>query len=157
MNYIDLQDYPLHWVYQRADMAISEADQATIKPMTTNFANQVWQRDISREAVDLERLEASDWLSDSKRWSGQANWELAFDSDEQQLPTALAEHLNWDPQTVVYVCYDAEHIIETRYGTLLRNWKAFLFAAEQALIIGRRRNEALWFIDDSQVKLGSRS
>ncbi|QIZ75528.1 DUF2947 family protein [Ferrimonas lipolytica] len=156
MNYIELQDYPLHWVYKRADMGITEADLATIKPMTSSFANQVWQRDISAEAIDLDRLEDSDWLSDNSHWPKTENWERAFDSEEQALPETLAGHLNWDPQTVVFVCYDAEHIIETRYGTLQRNWKAFLFAAEQALVLGRRRKEALWFIDESKVKLGQR-
>ncbi|WP_028117951.1 DUF2947 family protein [Ferrimonas senticii] len=157
MNYQALSDYPLSWVYNRADMAISDDDKATIKPLVRQYANQVWQREVSAEAIDLERLEANEWLANKANWHGSVNWETAFDSDELQLPAELADYLNWDPNTIVYVCYDADHIIETRYGAFRRSWKAFLFAAEQALIVGRRRNEVLWFVDESKVKLGNKA
>ncbi len=156
MNYLELNNYPLHWVFNRADMAISDADKAALLPLTAAFARQVWQRDVSTDAVDLERLEATDWLAQAQHWHGQHRWDLAFDSDEPALPAELAEYLHWDPNTVVYVCYDAEHIIETRYATFCRCWKALLFAAEQALVIGKRRKEVLWFVDEQHVKMGHR-
>lgn len=156
MNHIELNDYPLNWVFQRPDMGLDDAAKATIKPATPQYAKQVWQRDVSRDAVDLERLEPSDWLANDDNWQTKENWETAFDSDDNNLPVALAEHLDWDPQTMVFICYDEEHVIETRFRTFANHWKAFLFASDQALVIGRKRKQVLWFIDESQVKLGER-
>ncbi|SHH78934.1 DUF2947 family protein [Ferrimonas marina] len=156
MKYSELAQYPLHWVFQRADMGLSDDDRAAIHPLTPHYARQVWQQQVSTDAVDLERLEEGDWLSQASCWPETALWEEAFESDDPVLPEALQGHLNWDPNTIVFICYDQEHVLETRYSVFRHAWKAFLFAADQALVVGRRRNEALWFVDERQVKLGQK-
>ncbi|GAA4874290.1 DUF2947 family protein [Ferrimonas pelagia] len=157
MKHTDLSQYAFNWVFNRADMAISDQDKAAILPLHPTYAKQIWLQNVSSEAVDLDRLEDKDWLSQAELWPFDQRWDDAFESDDVALPADIAGYLNWDPKTIVYVCYDQGHIIETRYDVFKRSWKAFLFAEEQALVIGRRRNEALWFIDETTVKLGKKA
>ena len=156
MKHTELSQYPFAWVFNRADMGISEADKAAILPLTHHYAKQVWQQNVSSEAVDLDRLDERDWLSQDDLWPYEQQWDEAFESDDVMLPAEMVGYLNWDPKTIVFVCYDQEHIIETRYDVFKRCWKAFLFAEEQALVVGHRRNEALWFVDETRVKLGKK-
>ncbi|GAA5194112.1 DUF2947 family protein [Ferrimonas gelatinilytica] len=152
----ELKDYPYAWVFNRADLAISPEDKAQIRPLTPVYAQQVWHNQVGQQCHDLERVEEEPWLSDDQCWPSQWEWAEAFESDEGPLPQPLHQFLNWDPQTLVFICYDDQHILETRYDVFQRNWKAFLFAADQALVCGRRRHEALWFVDEHKVRLGCR-
>ncbi|MBY5993600.1 DUF2947 family protein [Ferrimonas balearica] len=157
MKYTDIEQYPFLWVFRRADLAIPAEDLAQIRPLAPAYAKQVWQREVSQDAVELERLDDKDWPSQADTWSDIAHWDQAFDSDEPALPAPLAEHLGWVKDTLVYICYDCDHVLETRYSVFQRSWKAFLFAADQALVVGRKRAEALWFVDEQQVRLGRKA
>ncbi|ADN74833.1 conserved hypothetical protein [Ferrimonas balearica DSM 9799] len=156
MNYTDLDAYPFAWVFRRADLAISDEDKAQIRPLARHFAKQVWQREVSDDGAELDRLGNKDWPRRGDVWQDTVRWDDAFDSDEAELPEALSSHLVWNSETIVYICYDPEHILETRYGVFKRCWKAFLFAAEETLVVGRKRKETLWFTDETSVRRGIR-
>ncbi len=156
MNYTDLDAYSFAWVFRRADLAISDEDKAQIRPLAPHFARHVWQREVSQNGNDLDRLSSKEWPRRGDVWLDSVPWDAAFESDDPALPETLTSHLPWTGDTLVYVCYDPEHILETRYSVFKRCWKGFLFAAEQALVVGRKRRETLWFVDETSVKLGVR-
>lgn len=156
MKYNDFDAYSFAWVFRRADMALSDTDRDSIHPLASGYAKQVWQREVSKDAVELDALDDTDWPMQETCWTGEADWEAAFDSEDTELPEELSNHLGWQNETLVFICYDSGHVLETRYATFRKGWKAFLFAGEQAMITGRKRKEALWFVDESRVRLGQK-
>lgn len=52
-----------------------------------------------------------------------AEWE----SDEPELPEALAAHLAWQDDVTVYFCYEKYNVLETKWSVFKRHWKNFLF------------------------------
>jgi hypothetical protein len=79
-----------------------------------------------------------------------------WESDDPELPEEVLEHIQWQDDVTVYFCYEKYNVIETKWDVFKRNWKNFLFFDDGPILIGRRREEALWFQTDGSVKLGKR-
>lgn len=156
MKYSDFNEYPYLWVFKREDMGVAENDLSQIKPLTPRAADELWQNHISHNSNHCTDLRKGDWARNQNSWTELLRWDQAFDSDSPQLPEGTTEFIDWDPNTVIWVCYGSDHVVETNWGVFKRNWKCFLFADEAALIIGKRRQQALFFVDETQLKLGNR-
>ncbi|MCV6589854.1 MAG: DUF2947 domain-containing protein [Marinobacterium sp.] len=157
MNYIALEDYRKAWIFRHRELPVSEQDLAEIKPLTPQRAEQVWNLQISENSLHPSEPADGDWMLDKSVWQEeQGHWESAWDSDSNELPERLAEHLNWEDETLVWFCYDNEHIIETRWAVFRRNWKNFLFMDDGPLLIGRKRKQVVQFFENGHFRVGTR-
>ena len=157
MKYIDLKDYKNGWVFRHQDLPLSDDDLAGIKPLGAQMAGDIWRTYISAEAVGVESFDKNDWPAKESSWCESADWQTAWEDDAVDLPAELQAFIDWQPETLVYFCFDAEHVIETRWAIFRRAWKNFLFFDDGPILIGKKRPQAVQFFSDGQLKLGKRT
>jgi hypothetical protein len=157
MTYIAINDYSRKWIFTHQSMPVAADDLDKIKPMTQARSAQLWRDNISAQSPDAERLSSTDWPSKTQSWINEVNWMDEWESDDPELPESILEHIQWQDDVTVYFCYEKYNVIETKWDVFKRNWKNFLFFDDGPILIGRHREEALWFQTDGSVKLGKRS
>ncbi|MDP5253494.1 MULTISPECIES: DUF2947 domain-containing protein [unclassified Vibrio] len=157
MSYIPLEDYPRAWIFRHASLPISPDQLALIKPMTAQRAAQFWKENISAVSPDAERLSDKDWAMQTSSWLHHLDWMPEWESDESPLPASILEFIDWQDDVTVYFCYEKYNVIETKWSVFKQHWKNFLFYDDGPILLGRRRDQALWFHTDGSVKLGHRS
>ncbi|CAM3013081.1 MULTISPECIES: DUF2947 domain-containing protein [Vibrio] len=155
MSYLPLDDYQRKWIFTHQSMPVPEEDLAQIKPMTQLRAAQYWKENLSSQSPDAERFSSQDWPSKADSWSNEIDWMAEWESDDEDLPQAVLEHIDWQDDVTVYFCYEKYNVIETKWSVFKRHWKNFLFYDDGPILLGRRRKEALWFKTNGKVKLGT--
>ena len=156
MSYLPLDQYQRKWIFTHQSMPVPEQDLEAIKPMEQARAAQLWKDNISAHSPDSDRLSSSDWPMKAHNWDETVSWMQAWESDDEELPAEVLAFIDWQDDVTVYFCYEKYNIIETKWSIFKKHWKNFLFYDDGPFLIGRRRNEALWFDDKGQVKLGKR-
>ena len=156
MNYTPLTEYRHAWFYHHKDMPVSAEDLELIKPMTPARAYQLWTQMLSKQSDDITELAKDDWASHSQTWVEEGAWQSAWDSESLDLPDLFNLYFPWDNQTVVYFCYGAEHIVETRWDVFRRCWKNFLFIDDSPILLGKKRKEVAQFFQNGSFRLGQR-
>ncbi|ROS05060.1 DUF2947 family protein [Sinobacterium caligoides] len=156
MNYIPMNEYKKAWIFRHRDLPVTEEDLAQIKPMTASRSDEVWRHLVSEMSTEPDHFTNGDWAGNKKTWQQLERWQEAWDSDDMALPEVLAEHLDWEGNTVVYFCYESDHIIETTWEVYRRNWKNFLFYDDGPLLLGRKRRQVAQFLQNGNVKVGER-
>ncbi len=156
MSYIDLDTYSKRWIFKHKDLPVTGEDLAAIKPMTAERSRQLWQSQISTHSSDHSFFQKDDWAGNSKSWLETGNWQSAWDSQSNDLPELIQQHFDWEANTTVYICYDSENVIETRWAVFCRAWKNFLFLDDGTLLIGRKRKQVVQFFDTGELRIGLR-
>lgn len=158
MTYIPLEQYPKAWIFRHRDMPVSDEDMLEIKPLTEARAEQIWAQHISRQGTHPDHFAKGDWAADESNWFAIELWQSAWDSDNENLPEVLADHLkDWDDAITIFFCYESDHIIETKWGVFRRNWKNFLFFDSGPILIGRKKKQVAQFFENGQFRIGVRS
>ncbi|WP_352297857.1 DUF2947 domain-containing protein [Pseudoalteromonas sp. 20-MNA-CIBAN-0454] len=156
MNYITLDDYKKAWVFRHKDMLVSADDAANIKPMSLERAAVLWTTMVSREFDHPDFFDKTDWCGQDESYSQEVNWESAWENGDEQLPEAILAHLDWQANTTVYFCMARDNIIETTFDVFKRNWQNFMFLADGSLLIGKKRNTVVQFLESGMAKLGEK-
>ncbi|WP_261872503.1 DUF2947 domain-containing protein [Vibrio rarus] len=156
MDYISLDDYSRKWIFTHQSMPIPEQDLAAILPMSQGKSAQFWKDNVSKQSPDAERMSSQDWPTRDANWSNSVNWMSQWESDNEELPTEITEHIDWQDDVTVYFCYEKYNVVQTTWAIFKKHWKNFLFFDDGPILLGRRRKQALWFSTDGQVKLGNR-
>ncbi len=156
MSYININQYSRKWIFTHQSMPLSDSDLEQIKPMTQARAAQFWKENVSNQSPDADRFSAQDWPAKKSSWLNEANWMTDWESDDNALPQAIADYIDWQDDVTVYFCYEKYNILETRWQVFKRHWKNFLFFDDGPILLGRRRNQALWFSSNGTVKLGTK-
>ena len=155
-QYLPIEEYKKAWIFRHKDMPVSEEDLQQIRPLTDERAAQVWSQQVSTQSTHPEHFGFGDWANKNGTWLETDNWQSAWESDNPELPELLAEHLQWDDATVVWFCYESEHVLETRWDVFRRNWKNFLFFDDGPLLIGRKRKQVAQFHQTGNYQIGNR-
>ena len=71
-------------------------------------------------------------------------------------PEAILTFLDWEANTTVYFCMARDNIIETTFDVFKRNWQNFMFLADGSLLIGKKRNTVVQFLESGKAKLGEK-
>ncbi|OBT13171.1 hypothetical protein A9264_14485 [Vibrio sp. UCD-FRSSP16_10] len=156
MDYISLDDYSRKWIFTHQSMPIPEQDLAAIQPMSQAKSAQFWKDNVSKQSPDAERMSSQDWPTTDANWPNSVNWMSRWESDNEELPTEITEHIDWQDDVTIYFCYEKYNVVQTTWATFKKHWKNFLFFDDGPILLGRRRKQALWFNTDGQVKLGNR-
>ncbi len=156
MSYLPIEQYKKAWIFRHKDLPVSDEDLLQIKPLTEARAEQVWSQQISKHCNHPGLFGADDWVNKNQTWLETDNWQQIWESDDNALPARLAEFLQWDDQTVVWFCYNSEHVIETRWDVFCRHWKNFLFFDDGPLLIGRKRKQVAQFHQTGNYRIGNR-
>ena len=157
MNYVELEQYSRKWIFTHASMPVEADDLEQIKPFTQARSSQIWREHISSQSPGADHFEKGDWAHVDKIWSESMDWQNAWDSDDIDLPPELLEFIDWEDNTTVFFCYEKYNVIETKWGVFKRNWKNFLFFDDGPILIGRKKQQALWFNSNGTFKCGNRS
>lgn len=156
MNYLPLTEYKKIWIFKHKDLPVSETDLVQIKPLTAARAEQVWAQQISQQSTHSSHFGADDWVSKNQTWLETVGWQQEWESDDPALPAAVAQHLQWEDDTLVYFCYESDHVIETTWAVFQRNWKNFLFFDDGPILIGKKRKQVAQFHQTGNVRIGNR-
>ncbi|MCJ8339970.1 MAG: DUF2947 domain-containing protein [Pseudomonadales bacterium] len=154
MEYISLDKYRYAWFFKHKELPISEANLQLIKPLAESSSAQIWHQLISQNANHPDLFQAEDWPHKKSSWSGKAQWQAQWDSEEQQLPDQIENFIDWEGNTVVYFCYNADNLIETTWEIFCQHWKNFLFLDNGPILIGKRRREVIQFHQDGYFSIG---
>ncbi|MGB1262589.1 MAG: DUF2947 family protein [Cognaticolwellia sp.] len=157
MNYISIDELKNAWIFKHKSLPISDSDKAKIKPMTANRAKVLWDGAISKQVDHPDFFKKGDWPDNGSSWTDTGKWESIWDSDDSALPDAILAQLKWDNNTVVYYCSARNNVIETTWAVFQRCWKNFLFMDDGAILIGKKRNEAVQFLATGYFKVGNKS
>ncbi|WP_117234662.1 DUF2947 domain-containing protein [Vibrio maerlii] len=157
MSYISLDEYPRKWIFTHQSMPIPQEDLEQIKPMSQARAAQFWKENISAQSPDAERLSSQDWPMNTKNWLHDVDWMDNWEDDDLGLPEEVLEFLDWQDDVTVYFCYEKYNVVETKWSIFKQHWKNFLFFDDGPILLGRRRDQALWFNTNGSVKVGRRS
>lgn len=156
MTYTSLEDYRYRWFFEHKDLPVEQDNLPLIKPLSEESATQIWIQLISKRVNHPELFEKDDWPQAGNTWEQTDNWQDVWESEDMELPDSVLEALDWEPETVVYFCYHSEHIIQTTWKVFKACWKNFLFLDNGPILIGKRRLQALQFLENGQVKIGNR-
>lgn len=156
MHYIPLSQYRYAWFYSHREMPLSEEQLSKVLPMTEARALTLWQQNISKESDDPLEPAKQDWVGKAATWAEEGEWQSAWDSSAPELPELIRDTLQWEDSTVVYFCYRADHVVETRWSLFKAHWKNFLFLDDGPLLIGKKRKETVQFFQDGSFKVGKR-
>ena len=156
MNYISLDEYKKAWVFRHKDMPISADDAQQIKPMTSERAAVLWSTMVSREHDHPDFFDKTDWCGKEESFIETLNWESAWEAGEEQLPEAILAHLDWEANTTVYFCMARDNIIETSFAVFKRCWQNFMFLADGSLLMGKKRDAVVQFLESGNAKLGKK-
>lgn len=157
MSYTTLDEYQRKWIFTHQSMPVPPEDLEKIKPMTQARASQFWKENVSPQSPDSERLSSQDWPSKASNWSDEVNWMNNWEADEPELPEEILAHIDWQDDVTVYFCYEKYNVLETKWSIFKKHWKNFLFYDDGPILLGRRRNETLWFSTKGTVKIGNRA
>ena len=156
MNYISIDELKNAWIFKHKSLPISDSDKAKIKPMTPNRAKVLWDGAISKQVDHPDFFKKGDWPENGSSWTDSGKWESIWDSEEPALPELILAGLKWDNNTVVYYCSARNNVIETTWSVFQRCWKNFLFMDDGAILIGKKRNEAVQFLATGYFKVGKK-
>lgn len=156
MNYIPLDDYKKAWVFRHQDMPVSEQDLALIKPMSHERAAVLWSTMVSREHDHPDFFDKTDWCGKEESFPQTIHWEAAWEEGEAELPQEVLDHLDWQANTTVYFCMARDNIIETSFAVFKRNWQNFMFLADGSLLLGKKRDTVVQFLETGDAKLGTK-
>lgn len=156
MSYIPLSEHKKTWIFNRADLPISDDDRALIKPMTATRATTLWKELVSKQVDHPDFFRKGDWAFSIETWQEEGDWESVWDSEAMELPEMLLSHLPWEANTVVYYCNSQQAVIETTWAVFQRCWKNFLFMDDGALLLGRKRKEVVQFLANGSFRIGTK-
>lgn len=156
MNYIPLSEFKYAWIFRHKSLPLEAKSIDKIKPMSEQRAMVLWDSFISKTADHPDFFKASDWPSDKKTWLDNGKWQGVWESDDNDLPQAITEHLQWDNNTVVYYCINRKQVIETTWENFKHCWKNLLFLDDGTLLIGKKRKEVVQFQSNGQFKVGTK-
>ena len=154
MNYISIDELKNAWIFKHKSLPISASDSAKIKPMASNRAKTLWDGAISKQVDHPDFFKKGDWPENGTSWTDNGKWESIWDSEETALPELISTHLKWDNNTVVYYCSTRSNVIETTWAVVQRCWNNFLFMDDGAILIAKKRNEAVQFLSTGYFKIG---
>ena len=156
MNYISLDDYKKAWVFRHQDAPVSEQDLALIKPMSHERAAVLWSTMVSREHDHPDFFDKTDWCGKEDTFTETVRWEDAWEEGEALPPEEILAHLDWQANTTVYFCMARDNIIETSFDVFKRNWQNFMFLADGSLLLGKKRDAVVQFLETGDAKLGNK-
>jgi len=154
MNYTPLNQFKYAWIFRHKSLPLEENVLSKIKPMSEQRAMVLWDTFISKTADHPDFFKQGDWAFDKSTWLDNGKWEGIWDSNELALPQTILEHLNWDPNTIVYYCINRKLIIETTWQNFQACWKNFLFVDDGTLLLGKKRKETIQFTSNGLFKVG---
>ena len=157
MSYLSVNDLKNAWVFKHKSLPITDKDLLKIKPMAPERSAVLWDTFVSKQVDHPDFFKKGDWPFDPNNWQATENWEKQWDKDEEDLPIEILEHIQWDNNTVVYYCISRALVIETTWQVFKHCWKNFLFMDDGTILIGKKRNEALQFMTNGNVKVGCKS
>ncbi|MDF0532933.1 DUF2947 domain-containing protein [Shewanella sp. A32] len=156
-SYIPLAEYRRKWIFSHHEMPVSEKEKADILPLTSKSAMELWNCWISNKSSCAEQFTKGDWADRKSTWHHTDNWQSQWDSEQPDLPEALAQFIPWADDTRVYFCIEKYEVIETSWATFKQHWKCFLFCDDGPLLISNQHRQAVWFSQDGNYRLGLRS
>ncbi|MFT5815698.1 MAG: hypothetical protein ACI9VT_003472 [Psychroserpens sp.] len=156
MNYTSIDELKNAWVFKHNNLPISDSDKTKIKPMASDRAKVLWDGVISKQVDHPDFFKKGDWPENIASWQDNGKWESTWDSEEILLPEMILTHLQWDNNTVVYYCNARDNVIETTWAVFQRCWKNFLFMDDGAILLGKKRNEAVQFLSTGYFKIGKK-
>lgn len=155
MNYLPLDEFKYAFAFRHKELELDEATLAQIKFMTPARSQTLWRTFISKDKDHPDFFDGQDWPGNGKTWLNTVKWETAWEHDEA-LPFEIETHLEWEDNTTVYYCLSHHHIIETSWALFKKHWLNFLFMSDGALLIGKKRNQVVQFLENGYAKLGRR-
>jgi len=156
MSYIPLEEHHKAWVFRHQSCPISDEDKTKIKPMEALRATTFWNAFVSNQVDHPDFFKKGDWTFNPNTWLDQGNWEPNWDSDNNDLPELILEHLNWPNNTIVYYCNSRHHVIETTWEVFKRCWKNFLFMDDGPVLVGKKRDQVVQFMSNGTFRVGSK-
>ena len=156
MNYISLEDYKQAWVFRHRDLPVPQEDLAQIKPLSPARAAEIWNNLVSHQTDHPAFFRQGDWPNRNKTWQQTDNWQAAWEADAPEMPDFITTHCRWDDNTVVYFCHERNHVLETTWAVFKRHWKNFLFMDDGPILLGKKRREAVQFLQNGNAKVGYR-
>jgi len=156
MKYLNLDDFDRAWIFRHKELPLEDSLKQAIKPYTETVSNQLWSQYISQNSGHPSQFGQGDWPSKKGVWLDKASWQDAWDSEKNELPGLLLAHLDWDDNTNVLFFYDSDRVIETSWKVFKQSWKNFLFFDDGPILLGKKRKQAVQFLQDGSFSIGNR-
>lgn len=156
MKYLKLEDFDRAWIFRHKDLPLSDDIKAAIKPYTEIVSNQLWNQYISQQAGHSSQFGNGDWPNRKGVWQERASWQEAWDSADNTMPGLILNHLDWDDNTNVLFFYDADRVVETSWKVFKASWKNFLFFDDGPILLGKKRKQAVQFLQNGEFSVGRR-
>jgi hypothetical protein len=154
MKYLNLEDFDRAWIFRHKDLPLSEDIKAAIKPYTEAVSNQLWNQYISQQSGHSSQFATGDWPARGGVWSEKGEWQQAWDSEKNDLPSMILDHLDWDDNTNVLFFYDSDRVVETSWKAFKLSWKNFLFFDDGPILMGKKRKQVVQFLQDGHFNVG---
>ncbi|MBM6550336.1 DUF2947 family protein [Marinomonas ostreistagni] len=151
-QYRSLAQVGKEWVFRREEPFVSEDDRAAILLLSEVGGANIWRDYVSADFLFPDQFSREVWVN--THIQDTAEWESTWESDAAALPEAVLEYVgSWGVDTKVYFCCHSDLVLETTWGVFQRAWKAFLFLDSDAILIGRKKKQALQFCENGLVSL----
>jgi hypothetical protein len=155
MKYLNLEDFDRAWIFRHKELPLSDDLKAEIKPYTEIVSNQLWNQYISQDSGHSSQFGSGDWPSRGSVWSDRGDWQQAWDSEKNDLPSIILNHLDWDDNTNVLFFYDCDRVVETSWKVFKLSWKNFLFFDDGPILMGKKRKQVVQFLQNGNFAVGA--
>ncbi len=140
------------WVFKREEPFVSADDREQIKLLGEVAGANIWRDYVSDSFLYPDLFSGDVWVKNNIVEA--CEWEQAWESDEDGVPDMMLSHLeNWGDDTRVYFCCHADLVLETTWVVFKRAWKAFLFLESDAVLVGKKKKQAIQFCEDGRLTL----
>jgi hypothetical protein len=156
MKFLNLDDFDRAWIFRHKDLPLADDVKLAIKPYTEAVSNQLWNQYISTQSGHPSQFGAGDWPNKGGVWAEKGTWQQAWDSESNDLPSIITDYLDWDDNTNVLFFYDGDRVIETSWKVFKLSWKNFLFFDDGPILLGKKRKQAVQFMQDGSFAIGNR-
>lgn len=156
MKFLKLEEFDRAWIFRHKDLPLSDETKLAIKPYTEAVSNQLWNQYISQQSGHSSQFGHGDWPNRNGVWLDKGDWQHAWDEEANDLPELIQQHLDWDDNTNVLFFYDSDRVIETSWKEFKLSWKNFLFFDDGPILLGKKRKQAVQFLQDGSFTIGNR-
>ncbi len=136
---------------------IKTEHKAKLKPLATNYCNQLWNEYVTEEHRHLMLIRDNEELKFKELRKCDFNWQDHWDSNNYDAFTnELAPIVDWNLKDTVYFFWGRYNGLETTWEVMCEYWIPFLYEEEKNIIINPQSELVVVLSVHGMVEIGKR-
>jgi hypothetical protein len=156
IRYVNMSGFSREWYFYDEEIRVPNEDIKNIKPLSVNYSEILWEKNISNRNRHFSLLDSNDNLSllEKKDYNWLDDWN---NGTYENFRNYLYINLPYTPYDTIIVFWSKESSVETKWNTFVKYWANFLFDDEGVILINTTNENVLVFCSDGVLLMGKRT